>query len=175
MNDFLDSLGQDGPAARRLDQAVDEVMGRLVTLSPITGPLAADYIDRMTRPFPALAGPTGALVVARAYAAHLAVEASPGSYRAVDVPVLGTLPGLRRNGAPPQDLLVRVVKATRRGFELIRAVPTPVWDGFVYCLAQRVGEDGLLATVDGLARVGWVLRQVDIHYGLEPQVRSPEP
>lgn len=172
MNDFLGSLGQDGPAALRLDQAVDGIMGRLVSLSPITSSLAADYVDRMTRPFPALAGPTGALVVARAYAAHMAVEADPGSYRAVDVPVLGTLPGLRRNGAPPQDLLVRVVKATRRGFELIRAVPTPVWDGFVYCLAQLVGDEVPLASIDGLARVGWVLRQVDIHYGLSPVVRS---
>ncbi len=24
------------------------------------------------------------------------------------------------------------------------------------------------AVVDGLARFGWVLRQVDLHYGLEP-------
>jgi hypothetical protein len=73
-----------------------------------------------------------------------------------------------------------VVKASRRSFELIRAVPTPVWDGFVRDLIRRahdetpdVGPDELLASpvIDGLARFGWVLRQVDLHYGLEPETR----
>jgi hypothetical protein len=155
-----------------LDEAVDELMPRLTSLSPLTSHLAADYIDRIARPFPALSGPVGALVMARAYAAHLAVEADPPRFGAVDVPVLGTLPGLRRNGSPPQDLLLRVVKATRKGFELIRAVSTPVWDGFVHCLADRVEVDVPVASIEGLARVGWVLRQVDIHYGLSPALTS---
>jgi hypothetical protein len=168
LTSYLDSLGQDGPRARLLDEAVDDVMVTLESLSPLTSRLAADYIERMARPMPALSGPAGALVVARAYAAHLAVEADPTRFGAVDVPVLGTLPRLRRNGSAPQDLLLRVVKATRRGFELIRAVSTPVWDGFVHCTADRVAVDVPLASIDGLARVGWVLRQVDIHYGLSP-------
>jgi hypothetical protein len=41
-------------------------------------------------------------------------------------------------------------------------------------LSHHDGE-GFVAVdvVDGLARVGWVLRQVDIHYGLEPERRPP--
>jgi hypothetical protein len=160
------------PGARRLDQAVDGWMVRLVSLSPLTSVLAGDYVARMTRPIPALAGPAGAMVVARAYAAHMAVESDPEAFGAVDVPVLGTLPGRRRNGAYPQDLMLRVVKATRRGFETIRAVSAPVWDGFVDGLVERVGEEVSPASVDGLARVGWVLRQVDIHFGLEPELKG---
>ena len=95
------------------------------------------------------------------------------------MPVLGTLPPLRR-GSPPRDLLTRVVKASRRNFEVIRAVSTPVWHGFVRSLTRRAhdqvadpGPSGLLAmeVVDGLARFGWVLRQVDLHYGLQPEPR----
>ena len=88
------------------------------------------------------------------------------------------LPPLRR-GHPPQDLLTRVVKATRRRFPRIRAVPEPVWDAFVRDLSRRVHDrtpdadpaDLLaLAVVDGLARFGWVLRQVDLRYGLRPEL-----
>ena len=94
------------------------------------------------------------------------------------MPVARTLPPLRR-GSPPQDLLTRVVKATRRSFEAIRAVPEPVWDGFVRGLTSRAHDrtpdadpSDLLApaVVDGLARFGWVLRQVDLHYGLQPEL-----
>jgi hypothetical protein len=173
----LKALGRDGPVARRLDEAVDKAMRLVVSLSPLTAQLAVDYLDRLSRPIPALAGPVGAQTVGRAYVAHLVVEQNPGEYGGFDVPVLGTLPDLRK-GRPPQDLLNRVVKATRRGFETIRAVPGPVWTGFVLCLTKRAhdaasDESGYLKeeVVEGLCRFGWVLRQVDIRYGLGPERR----
>jgi hypothetical protein len=53
-----------------------------------------------------------------------------------------------------------------------------VWEGFVRILTRRTHDlvpegEGLVpvVVVDGLARVGWILRQVDIHYGLAPQRR----
>jgi hypothetical protein len=70
------------------------------------------------------------------------------------------------------------VKASRRNFERIRAVPGPVWDCFVRDLTRRIHDQApeadpadllALAVVDGLARFGWVLRQVDVRYGLEPE------
>jgi hypothetical protein len=174
---FLTSLGTDGRIARDLDSSVEAAMSSLVSLSAMTSALAIDYLTRLARPIPELTPATGAFVIGRAYMAHVVVESDPQRFGAVDVPVLGTLPSLRRSGAPPQDLLLRVVKATRRGFEVIRAVSGPVWNGFVRCLATKsqdvVGGDEPIAleVIDGLARVGWVLRQVDIHYGLAPQRR----
>jgi hypothetical protein len=177
LDDCLLQLGQDGPVARRLDRAVDDEMFSLASLSSLTAPLALEYLERVGRPIPSLSPQMGVQIVGRAYAAHLVVEADPRAYGAVDVPVLGTLPPLRR-GSPPRDLLSRVVKASRRSFELIRAVSTPVWDGFVHCLTKRAhdlaaGAEDLvpIESVDGLARFGWVLRQVDIHYGLSPERR----
>jgi hypothetical protein len=170
----LKALGRDGPVARRLDRAADDALRSVRSLSPLTSQLAVDYLDRLARPIPALAGQVGAQIVGRAYLAHLSVEEEPAAYGAVDIPVLGTLPDLRK-GRPPQDLLNRVVKASRRGFEMIRAVPAPVWDGFVLCVTKRVhdtagGDSGYLNgdVVDGLCRFGWVLRQVDIRYRQEP-------
>jgi hypothetical protein len=148
-------------------------------LSSLTSPLTLDYLDRLARPIPALRPEVGVQIVTRAYVAHLVVEREPQRFGALDVPVLGTLPPLRR-GSPPRDLLTRVVKASRRNFEVIRAVSTPVWNGFVRSLTRRAhdqvadpGPSGLLAVevVEGLARFGWVLRQVDLHYGLEPEPR----
>lgn len=172
---YLRTLGQDGPRARQLDRDAAQRMEGIVALSSVTSPLALDYLERLARPIPELTLAAGVLIVTRAYAAHLAVETDAAAYGATDVPVLGTLPPLKR-GSPPQDLAVRVVKATRRNFELIRAVSAPVWDGLVRCLAGHVhepvtGDDDLLAVdvVDGLARFGWVLRQVDLHYGLSPE------
>jgi len=172
---FLASLGRDGPYARELDAAVDTALGSIRSLSVLTEPLALDYLERQARPIPDLSPEQGAQIIARAYAAHLATEDDPPRFGARDVPVLGTLPPLRK-GSPPQGLLVRVVKASRRDFELIRAVPAPVWQGFVRILTRRTHDlvpegEGLvpIVVVDGLARVGWVLRQVDIHYGLSPQ------
>ena len=159
--------------ARRLDRAVDREMEKLVSLSSLTAPLALDYLDRMVRPIPELAPEMGARIVSRSYAAHLVVEHDPSSVGVTDIPVLGTLPPLKR-GLPPQDLLSRVVKASRGGFEVIRALPAPVWDGWVAILTRRThdgaADDQLVApeVIDGLARFGWVLRRVDIHYGLSP-------
>jgi len=177
---YLVGLGEDAPAARRLVAAVDEAVPAVRSLSSLTSPLALDYLDRLARPIPALAAAAGVQIVTRSYFAHLVTERDPVAFGAVDVPVLGTLPPLKR-GSPPQDLLTRVVRASRGHFEIIRAVPGPVWNGFVRSLTRLAhdqvtdpGPSGLLAieVVDGLARVGWVFRQVDLHYGLEPEFQS---
>ena len=92
------------------------------------------------------------------------------------MPVLGTLPALKK-GRPPQDLLSRVVKASRgRGFAAICALSPPAWDGWVWCLTKRAhdaaatGADLVpLEALDGVARFAWVLRQTDLHYGLSPE------
>lgn len=174
---YVTGLGEDAATVRNLDAAVDDAMASVQSLSSLTAPLALDYLDRLARPIPALTPQTGVQIVSRAYVAHLVVEADPAAFGAADIPVLGTLPPLRR-GSPPQDLLTRVVKATRRNFEVIRALSSPVWNGFVQSLTRRAhdqisdpGPEGLMASavVDGLARFGWVLRQVDLHYGLEPE------
>ena len=176
---YVAGLGDASAMAQRLDTVTDEAMASMGSLSSLTAPLALDYLDRLDGPIPALTGPIGVQVVTRGYVAHLVVEREAAAFGATDVPVLGTLPALRR-GSPPQDLLTRVVKASRRNFEVIRAVSTPVWNGFVRSLARRAhdlqpdpGPDGLVAVevVDALARFGWVLRQVDLRYGLEPERR----
>jgi hypothetical protein len=176
---FIAGLGEDAPFVGALDAAVDNEMGSILALSSLTSPLALDYLERLARPIPALTPEIGVQIVTRAYVAHLVTERDPGAFGATDVPVLGTLPPLRR-GSPPQDLLTRVVKASRRNFEVIRALSAPVWNGFVQSLTRRAhnrvrdpGASGLVApaVVDGLARFGWVLRQVDLHYGLEPDRR----
>jgi hypothetical protein len=177
---YVDSLGDAAPRVRALVEAVDAGLATVLSLSSLSAPLALDYLERLQRPLPALTPEMGVQIVTRAYMAHVAVEDDPAAFGAADVPVLGTLPPLRR-GSPPQDLLTRVVKATRRGFELIRALDTPVWDGFVRTLVALVhgqagdAPDGLVSieSVDGLARVGWVLRQVDLHYGLGPERAQP--
>ena len=118
---YLEGLGVDAASARRLVEAVDRAMGSVASLSSLTAPLALDYLDRLARPIPTLSSETGVQIVSRSYLAHLVTEDDPGAFGATDVPVLGTLPPLRR-GSPPRDLLTRVVKASRRNFELIRAV-----------------------------------------------------
>jgi hypothetical protein len=180
LDGYLRELGGDGEVARRLDLEVDALMPTIAALSSLTSPLALDYLQRLEQPIPALTPASGVQIVSRAYVAHAVVETDPGTFGAGAVPVLNTLPPLRRGGQPPQDLLTRVVKASRRKFQRIRAVPEPVWDGYVRCLARRAHEqiregEELLAVdvVDGLARFGWVLRQVDIHYRLEPERRVP--
>jgi hypothetical protein len=155
---------------------VDETMSSVSSLSTLTTPLALEYLDRLARPIPTLTPEAGVQIIGRAYVAHLVTEGDPQAVGASAVPLLD-LPPLRR-GHPPQDLLTRVVKASRRHFERIRAVPGPVWDGLVQDLTRRAhdrtpGVDPAdllaLAVVDGLARFGWVLRQVDLRYGLEPE------
>ncbi len=184
----LGELGDDGAAAHRLDLAAVEVMADVRSLSQLSSPLAVDYLERIQRPISTLDLGVGAFITTRGYAAHMVIESDPDAYGAADIPVLGTLPPLRR-GRPPSDLLTRVVKATKRGFVGIRAVNDGVWDGFVLATVWRVHDQGAggaegdgasgtkeggavylaPAVVDGLVRFGWVLRQVDLHYGVEPE------
>jgi hypothetical protein len=173
---YLAGLGEQAAPARRLIETVDAALGSVSSLSPLTAPLALQYLDRLARPIPTLTPETGVQIVSRSYVAHMVTEGDPDAFGATEVPIVD-LPPLRR-GRPPQDLLTRVVKATRRGFARIRAVPEPVWDGFVRDVAYRVHlrtpeadpEDLLaLTVVDALARFGWVLRQVDQRYGSEPE------
>jgi hypothetical protein len=173
---YLTGLGASAAPARSLIEHVDGAMGSVSSLSTVTAPLALEYLDRLARPIPTLTAEAGVQIVSRSYVAHLVTEGNPEAFAATEVPVV-ELPPLRR-GHPPQDLLTRVVKASRRNFARIRAVPEPVWDGFVRDLARRTHErvpdvdpKDLLAleVVDGLARFGWVLRQVDQRYGLEPE------
>lgn len=172
LDSYLKSLGPDGDTARRLDADADAAMGSVASLSSLSAPLALQYMERLGRPIPNLTPEVGAQIVGRAYVAHMAVEADAARYGAADIPVLGTLPPLKR-GRVPQDLLSRVVKASRRSFEALCALTPEAWDGFVWCLTKRAHDqtrDELLPVevVDGLARFAWILRQVDLHYGLEP-------
>jgi hypothetical protein len=173
----LAAMGGEGAAAGRLDEAADRAMLDVASLSRLTEPLAVDYLERLRRPLPALSPEMGVQIVGRSYLAHLAVEEDPEVYLAEDVPVLGTLPPAR-NGYAPNDLLNRVVKVSRRSFEPVCAVSERVWEGFVLALTTRAHqmprdteEPVAIAAVDGLARFGWVLRQVDIHYGTQPERR----
>jgi hypothetical protein len=176
-HDDPESPGTDADRARRLIEAVDAAMAAMSSLSSLTTPLALQYLDRLARPIPTLTPAGGVQIVTRSYAAHMVTERHPEAFGAAEVPIV-EVPPLRR-GRPPQDLLTRVVKATRRKFARIRAIPEPVWDAFVRDLTRRAHDAtpdadpaNLLApaVVDGLARFGWVLRQVDLRYGLEPEV-----
>lgn len=171
----LRSLGVAGRRAQALDAAAAGIRSELSSLSPLSAPLLCAYLERIGRPLAELGFDGGALAATQGYGAHLAVEADPAAYGATDVPVLGDLPPARR-GRPPSDLLNRVVRATRRGFGHIRAVDDDVWSGLCACVTYRVheaaGADGPFAepvVVDALVRLGWVLRQVDIHYRQEPE------
>lgn len=161
-------------------------MGGVVSLSSLTSPLAVKYIERVARPMAAMSVEDGALLIVRGYMAHLLVEQDPAAFSVHDIPVLGDLPPLNRRGRPPQDLLLRVVKATKRQFPAICALEPPVWEGLVVAAAghaharsRRARADGSsdaasgdaldITLVDGLLRTGWVLRQVDIAYGLHPE------
>jgi hypothetical protein len=171
----LEALGADGAVARDLDKTVDREMAKVTALSSLTSALAVQYMERLARPIPSLTPALGVQLVGRTYLAHTVVESDPGRFGAVDIPVWGTLPPLR-NGRTPQDLLSRVVKVSRgRTFPPICALAPPAWEGFVLCLTGRAHDmasgDDFVATevVDGVARFAWVLRQVDLHYGLEPE------
>lgn len=173
----LEDLGEAGERARLLDRDAGEVLAGLLALSPLTTPLVTTYVERLGRPLPDFGFDGGVLATTRGYAAHVAVEAGPGAYGAGEVPVLGNLPAVR-NGRPPADLLNRVIRASRRGFEHIRAVDADVWAGLSACVTHRVhdqaGAEGPFAdpvVVDALVRFGWVLRQVDLHYGQAPERR----
>lgn len=172
----LAELGADGRVARALDGDVDAAMATITSLSPLSAPLALQYMDRLGRPIPSLTPEVGVQLVGRAYIAHTCVEVDPGRYGAADIPVLGTLPPPNRRGALPQDLLSRIVKVSRRSFEALCALTPGAWDGFVWCLTKRAHDrspdpEAMVPTdvVDGVARFAWVLRQADIHYGYEPE------
>jgi hypothetical protein len=211
LDEHLDRLGDDGLVAGRLDLAVVDLMRVVRSLSTLSSPLALNYLERIQGPMASLGLGAGVFVITRGYAAHLAVEAGPTAYGAADIPVLGTLPPLRR-GRPPADLLTRAVKATRRGFVGIRAINDSVWDGYVFATVWRVHDRERLdqsgaassarpvdaghpdrrnldpghldpghldpghldpVVIEGLVRFGWVLRQVDLHYGQEPERVDP--
>lgn len=181
----LAELGPAGVTAERLEAAAAARAESLRSLSELTSRLAIEYLERIgrvrdvsyTRPTkPAeLRLAHGVAVTTAGYAAHVAVETDPAAFGVTDVPVLGTLPD-PRGGRPPQDLLLRVVKTTRRPFPSVRAVNDEVWSGLVDCATwrahTRAGPDELpldRSVVDALLRFGWVLRQVDLHYGLAPE------
>lgn len=178
LHQALDRLGSAGATAQALDEAVDRMLGSVSALSDLTSSLTMQYLDRIRRPISALSQTAGVFLTARGYAAHLVVETEGGAFGITDVPVLGTLPPLRR-GQVPRDLLIRVVKATRRTFHNVRALDEATWDGLVLLTQWRVHrlepEEGAergfldLAVVDGMVRFGWILRQVDLHYGQEPE------
>ncbi|MBO0748492.1 MAG: hypothetical protein J2O47_09070, partial [Acidimicrobiaceae bacterium] len=111
----LAELGDDGERARFLDRAVDGVLEGLGGLSALTAPLAMSYLDRIARPLTAMDLGTAVHLTTRGYAAHVVVEERGGEIGIETVPVASGLPPMKR-GAPPQDLLNRVVKITRRNF-----------------------------------------------------------
>ncbi len=163
-----------------MDAAGQQRATALRSLSELTSVVALQYLERIAKPTPALTLANGVSLTTGGYAAHLAVEADPAAFEVADVPVLATLPPLR-NGRPPQDLVLRVVKATRRSFPSLCAVAPEVWEGLVDASTRRA-DDRTVAdaepldrpVVDALLRFGWLLRQVDLHYGLEPERASRE-
>ncbi len=174
---MLTALGEAGRTAKALDAEVDEAMNTLVSLSPLSSVLGVDYMDRLARPVASLTPVIGVALVGRTYVAHMALERDPARFGVTDVPIIGGLPS-PRNGRLPQDLLSRVVKASRgSGFWALCALGHGEWEGFVACLTKRAHDlagsaSEYVATevVDGVARFAWVLRQADIFYGYEPEV-----
>jgi hypothetical protein len=175
----LAELGEDGERARWLDSAVDGVLEWLNDLSALTAPLAISYLDRIARPLTAMDMGSAVHLTTRGYAAHLVVEQRGGEIGIEEVPVLSGLPAMK-HGRPPQDLLNRVVKISRRNFDTVRAVSWGTWEGLVVITARRIhanrrpDADSVLppaldvAVIDALLRFGWVLRQVDLYYGIVP-------
>jgi hypothetical protein len=175
----LKTLGDDGRRASELDDATNGVVASLHGLSDLTVPLALNYLDRIARPLGALDLESAVRITTRGYAAHLVIEERGRDFGVETVPVLSDLPTMKR-GVAPQGLLTRIVKVTRRNFEGIRAVNGPTWDALIVVnaghlhAARRKGDDGKLppaldvSVIDALLRFGWVLRQVDLFYGLEP-------
>jgi hypothetical protein len=83
---YLVGWVEDAPAARRLVAAVDEAVPTVLSLSSLTSPLALDYLDRLTRPIPALTPMAGVQILTRSYVAHLVTEHDPGAFGGIDVP-----------------------------------------------------------------------------------------
>ena len=136
----LDALGADGALAAELDRRVAAGLPSIVSLSDLSSALAVEYVERVARPMGALSARTGALLVVRGYLAHVLVEGDAAAFGIVDVPVLGNLPPLR-HGRPPQGLLTRVVKASRRQFEVICALSPAAWEGFVVATTGHVHRE----------------------------------
>jgi hypothetical protein len=148
---------------------VEGELGKLSSLSPLTAPLAVDYVQRVARPMSAMSLEAGVRLIAAGYLAHRVVETDPAAFSVDTIPVLGNLPPPDRKGRAPRDLLTRVVKATRRSFPAICGLPADTWDGFVLAVAAWPGPALSVPLVDGLLRTGWVLRQVDLAYGLDAE------
>jgi hypothetical protein len=178
--DRLAALGDDGAVATDLEKATNEMLETLDGLSPLTVPLALSYLDRIARPLAAMDLETAVRLTSRGYAAHLVIEQRGRDFGVETVPVLSDLPPMK-HGRPSQQLVTMVVKVTRRSFASVRAVNDGTWDGLVVAVARRVhagrtrdGEGVLgppldVSVIDALLRFGWVLRQVDLHYGYEPE------
>lgn len=177
--------GAEGVAVRRLNGRIENRLGAVVELSWLTSQLTVAYVERVATPMSAMSLPTGARLIARGYLAQLLIEEEPHTFGVDDIPILGTLPALR-HGRPPQDLLTRVVKASRRHFDTLCCLSPQGWEAFVIATTAAVHAEalgggladeegaGVLAPelVDGLLRTGWLLRHVDLAYGLEPIVRD---
>jgi hypothetical protein len=176
----LAALGADGVVAADLEKATGEMLRTLDGLSPLTVPLALSYLDRIARPLAAMDLEAAVRLTSRGYAAHLVIEQRGRDFGVETAPVLGELPAMK-HGRPPQQLLSTVVKVTRRSFEAVRGVNQGTWDGLVVAVTRRVhaertrDDEGVLpppldvTIVDALLRFGWVLRQVDLFYGYEPE------
>lgn len=200
IKEVLREIGDpDADYAKALDKRVGDTLPALASLSPLTSPLVVDYVNRVAGPIKSMSPSAGARVVARGYVAHVVAEKDPKVVGAPDVPVLGDLPPLDKRGQPPRDLMMRIVKASRRHFERVCALTLDGWDAFVMVSLAHVHDDAeLLAgaggsdtgeqggaggkhgepdgpaylseeVVDGLLRTGWLLRQVDLAYGQDPE------
>lgn len=175
----LADLGPEGVVASELEKATVDMLKTLDGLSSLTVPLALAYLDRIARPLAAMDLESAVRLTSRGYAAHLVIEQRGRDFGVETVPVLGDLPAMK-HGRPPQQLLAIVVKVTRRSFAAVRAISEGSWDGLVVAVARRVHAErtrdleGVLPppldvdVIDALLRFGWVLRQVDLHYGYEP-------
>lgn len=149
---------------------VADYLPKMVSLSALTAPLAVDYVQRVARPMTAMPLEAGVRLVAAGYAGHMTVETDPQAFSVTDIPVLGNLPPPDRKGRVPRDLMTRVVKASRRTFWAVCALSPEEWDGFVLGVSGWPGPALATALVDGLLRTGWLLRQVDLAYGQEPEM-----
>ena len=172
---------------RLLNQRVGRRLADVVELSPLTSELTVAYVERVAGPMSAMSLPAGARLIARGYLAQLVIEEDPSAFAIEDIPVWGALPPLR-HGRPPRDMLTRVIKASRRHFAMVCCLSPEAWEAFVVATTAEVhaealsgtpgGQDlegaGLLAPelVDGMLRTGWLLRQVDLAYGLGPVLKT---
>jgi hypothetical protein len=155
---------EDQARGASLDRAAKAQVRRLRSLSELTAPLALGYLERIGRATPDLTTEVGVLITTTGYAAHLAVEADGKPWGVTEMPVIGSLPP-----TPTGDLTLRLIKASRRSFYALRAVDGPTWESFVSRRTAATDPPLQRGLVEGLLQFGWLLRQTDIHYGLEPE------